>query len=139
MTSGRRPARLASMAQASPVGPAPMQIKSYVMGILLVCDGRGAEFNWELEDGDAGVSESGFATKDYVEKSRWARLRRERLVKTWVYARARHRSGRAISNGVVPFESRVSHQSDNFGWSASAKVWSMKRKQRKTKWRQTKR
>ena len=39
------PARLASIAQARPVGPAPIQITSYVDDIALVCDERGLQFN----------------------------------------------------------------------------------------------
>src|SRR5712692_2947385 len=39
MTSGRIPARLASMAHARPVGPAPTQIKSYIWLTVLVCPG----------------------------------------------------------------------------------------------------
>src|SRR5205807_7520561 len=37
MTSGRIPARLASMAVAKPVGPAPMQIMSYAPMRISVC------------------------------------------------------------------------------------------------------
>src|SRR5712692_1062154 len=59
-TRGRKPTRLASMAQASPVGPAPMQITSYVSAMIQVCPERMHKFNSTRATQNRSLAQFGF-------------------------------------------------------------------------------